>query len=210
MSLSGEIAHDMAKLLDKLKSLSPIIDLIRTKSGAPGLSLGVLHHGEIIHTAHFGYRDVAAQLPPDDDTVYYMATLTKAVTSAAMAVLVDRGQVKWDTPVSHILPDFAQRTDEVGQDSTIIDILAHRTGLAAPNGLWVQRKQVCAMPKSETVRTCVHLQSVAPLRGKYLYNNWGYGLATEIIEKVSGIDFGTSAKQAIFDPLSMKQTRSQS
>ncbi|KAL8854474.1 MAG: hypothetical protein Q9221_000745 [Calogaya cf. arnoldii] len=44
------------------------------------------------------------------------------------------------------------------------------------------------------------------MREQFLYNNWGYGLATEIIEKVSGLDFGTFARKSIFEPLSMKHT----
>ncbi|KAL8646846.1 MAG: hypothetical protein Q9226_006688, partial [Calogaya cf. arnoldii] len=145
-------------------------------------------------------------LPPGDDTVYYMASLTKAITCAAMAALVDKGQVKWDTPVSQILPDFAQRKDAVGRDVTILDILAHRTRLASANALWAQRNQIIPMSKSETLRTCVHLQSVSPLGEQFFYHNWGYGLATEIIEKVSGLDFGTFARKSIFEPLSMKHT----
>ncbi|KAL8854475.1 MAG: hypothetical protein Q9221_000746 [Calogaya cf. arnoldii] len=139
MSSLNSATDDMTELLERLKLLSPTIDLIRTKSGAAGLSLGVLHHGEVIHTAHFGLKDVSAQLPPDDDTVYYMASLTKAITCVAMAAVVDKGQLKWDTPVSQILPDFAQRKDAVGRNGTIIDILAHRTGLAGANALWAQR-----------------------------------------------------------------------
>lgn len=171
MSSSESATDDMAKLLECLKQLSPTIDLIRTKSAAPGLSLGVLHHGEVIHTAHFGHKEFPARLAPDDDTVYYVASLTKAVTCVAMAALVYKGQMKWDTPVSKILPDFAQRMDAVGQETTIVDVLAHRTGLAGANALWVQRNQVIPMPKSETLRTCVHLQSVSPMREQYLYNN---------------------------------------
>lgn len=62
------------------------------------------------------------------------------------------------------------------------------------------------MPKEETVRTCTHIHAVAPLGKSWLYNNWGYGLATEIIEQVSGQNYGVFVKKRILEPLQMGRT----
>jgi CubicO group peptidase (beta-lactamase class C family) len=197
----------MKDLLGLLKIISPVFSEIFSIGGTTGLSIGVLHQGEVIHTQHFGQRDATAADPkvPNDDTVYYIASLTKAITSAAMGILVDEKKLSWDTLVSDVLPEF-RRADEVGQKANMIDILSHRTGLSMGIALWIQRSQEFMMPKNETINTCNYLEAVKPFRSGFHYNNWGYGLATEVIERVSGKSFGTYVKEAIFEPLGMDRT----
>ena len=91
--ISEPTALDRARLSEKLIHLSPVLERFYTKSGAAGFSLGVLHHGQIVYTAHFGYKDVSTQFSLDDDNVYYMASLTKAIT-AAIAIHIDKGQIR--------------------------------------------------------------------------------------------------------------------
>ena len=56
-------------LVEKLQALRPTIARLLEISGAPGLSLGVLHHGSILHTEHFGRRNVNYNTPPNDDSI---------------------------------------------------------------------------------------------------------------------------------------------
>jgi CubicO group peptidase (beta-lactamase class C family) len=65
-------------VLKRVQALHPTISKIQTLSGSPGISIGVLHHGEILHTAHFGQQDVGLPIPPDDDTIYHIASLVKS------------------------------------------------------------------------------------------------------------------------------------
>ena len=83
-------------LVARLQQQSPlIVDLLRA-GGAPGLSLGVFHHGQIVHTQHFGKRDVDSPEPPDDESVYWVASTFKIVTVSAIACLVTDGILGWD------------------------------------------------------------------------------------------------------------------
>lgn len=66
----------MAALADKIQSFRPAISELLEASGSPRLSLGVLHHGKIISTAHFGRRDLDQPHSPDDNTIYHVASLT--------------------------------------------------------------------------------------------------------------------------------------
>jgi CubicO group peptidase (beta-lactamase class C family) len=80
----------MAALVWKrLQELSTTIADICTRSGAPGLSYGVLYDGQLLRTEHFGHSEVEANKPTNDDTRYYICSLTKAIAAAAMGILVD-------------------------------------------------------------------------------------------------------------------------
>ena len=94
----------MRSLLDRLQGLSPVIAEICRILGPPGASIGVLHHGEIIYTHNHGYRNVEARIPPDEETIYHIASLSKSCTAAAIGILVEEGKMKWDR---QILPDLS-------------------------------------------------------------------------------------------------------
>lgn len=191
-------------LSSSIAKLSLTISEICRISSTAGLSLGVLHLGEVIHTSHYGYRDVATSTPPNNDTVFYIASLTKAITAAAVGILVEQKKVEWETPISAILPEF-QRSDAVG-GATLLDVMSHRTGLAGANALWIQRNQHFYMGKDETINTVNHLKAVKPFRESFHYSNWGYGLATEVIERITGQTYGEFVAETIFKPLNMTRT----
>jgi CubicO group peptidase (beta-lactamase class C family) len=88
---------------EALRHLSTTISEIGAISGAPGLSYGVLHNGQLLYTENFGYSDVDARTPTTSDTQYYIGSLTKAFTAAAMGFLVDQGNISWDAPIQDIL-----------------------------------------------------------------------------------------------------------
>lgn len=145
-----------------------------------------MHHGDVIHTAHFIRQDVLRPNPPDDDTIYHVASLTKAITASAVACLVDDDILDWDLPVRHYLPEFGQGRDELGQHCTLKDLLSNRTGLVIANLLWGQKEGEFLLPKSEIVRTTCYLDAIKPFRESFVYSQWNYVLMTEIVERVTG------------------------
>ncbi|KAG8531951.1 uncharacterized protein KY384_003587 [Bacidia gigantensis] len=195
-----------AALWERLAELSPQIEAILETSGSPGLSLGVLHQGGIVHTAHFGRRDIDTDEAPNDDTVYHVASLTKAITASTVASLVDSGTLDWDLPVRHYVPEFGQRDDELGRHGTLKDLLSNRTGLALSNALWGQKEGEFLLPRSEIIPTICQMGTMKPLRDSFVYSQWNYALVTEIVEKVTGKSFGRCVKDRILDPLGMDRT----
>lgn len=196
----------MDALVQRLQALSPTIAEICRISGTPGLSLGVLHHGEVRYTKNFGFRNLATKEKPDEDTLYYIASLSKAYTAAAMALLVDEDKLEWDTPVSEILPDFDHPDKDVREKAAMVDFLSHRSGLASKNMMWFTEFGHLSLPREETVRFASYLEVVHPFQKRWLYNNWGYGLADRITEKVTGDSWGQYLTEKIFRPLDMVNT----
>ena len=196
----------MGSLIERLQALTPTIIEICRISGTPGLSLGVLHHGEVIYTNNFGYRNVATKTAPDEDTLYYIASMSKAYTAAVIAILVEQNKLEWDTPVSKILPDFVHPDTTIREKAAMVDFLSHRTGLASKNQMWFTEFGHLSLPREETVRFASYLDVVHPFRQRWLYNNWGYGLADRVVEKLTGKSWGEFLTETIFHPLGMLNT----
>ncbi|KAK3354066.1 beta-lactamase/transpeptidase-like protein, partial [Lasiosphaeria hispida] len=189
-----------------LGRLNPLIEGICNVSGIPGLSLGVLHHGEVAHFANFGHRDAVEQIPPDKDTIYVVASLSKAFSSAITGTLVDQGALSWDTPVRELLPGYQRDEKDSALNATVADILSHRTGIPGPDGYWMLSNGKVAFPRSDFVKVFNSFPTVRPVRTAFIYNNYAYELMGQIIERISGMSYGTFLRQKIMEPLGMSRT----
>ncbi|KAL4900759.1 beta-lactamase/transpeptidase-like protein [Aspergillus multicolor] len=190
--------------LEFLRLLSPTIQDICISSGTSGLSLGVLHHGSVVFRDSHGYRDVEAQLKPDSDAVYGVASLTKAFTACLIGILVDGGKRSWDEPVHSVLPGF-QRDDEV-KDATITDFLTRQTGIARSNQYWFADDNELLLKKDQIVPMVNSLRSVQPFRSAAAPSNWNFALAGEVVEFVTGESWADTVKSRLLDPLGLTRT----
>ena len=190
----------------RLQALHPQIEEICSVSGNAGLSIGVLHEGKVIHRANFGYRDVNARIPPDSDTIYHLASLSKFVTSAAVALLVEDGHFQWESRIVDLLPEFHQKNKEVEENANLIDLLGLRMALEMRVPYWCQMHNQLLLPASEGVKVLGALESVGKFRKDLKYNNWTYGIVGDIIEKHSGLSLEKFVRTRITEPLGLERT----
>ncbi|KAH7157872.1 beta-lactamase/transpeptidase-like protein [Dactylonectria estremocensis] len=200
---------ELAAVMERLKRLEPRIQKIMQITGLPGCSIGVIHQGVEVWKFNAGFRDVENQLPPQSDTVFNLNSLTKSLTAAALACLVQDGKLSWDTPIRSILPDFAEGCDAVDQSITSVDLLSMRTGHFAFNNMAWQGNNIVLPKKEGTVRFWNATPRIAPFRKSFVYNNWGYGIIALVIEKLSGQSFHAFLQERFFDPLDLKRTKMQ-
>ncbi len=205
--------HDLELVLARLASLETQIQELRSIGGNAGLSIGVAHKGASIFEKHLGCRHVGSATPPDSHTVQHVGSLTKAfVAAAAAAALVDDGALSWETPLgeSGVVPLFAEANTDTDNTAlprvNLVDLLAHRLGVAMGQSYWHLMSTALLSKKANTARIVSKLPPVAEFRSKMTYNNWGYALAGEIIEQVSGQDLGEFMDQRFFQPLGLKNT----
>jgi CubicO group peptidase (beta-lactamase class C family) len=109
----------------RLTDLGTTIEKIMSIAGTPGLSLGVLHEGKTAFFGNYGLRDVAANLPPTEETIYPGCSLTKALVAATTGSLVEEGVLKWDTRVKDVLPEWNISYDTIRNQITVTDLLSH-------------------------------------------------------------------------------------
>lgn len=121
------------------------------EAGVPGLAVGVVHHQTLIHEAYLGCRDVENGLPVNRDTIFYVASLTKSMTAAALGILVDLGLLTWSTPVHDILPEMSRATDIFAAKLTVLDVLSHTTGKAWADALYLESHNEILLPKEQAL-----------------------------------------------------------
>ncbi|RWA05371.1 hypothetical protein EKO27_g9731 [Xylaria grammica] len=126
----------MESLAQTIKSTALVIQQICQVSGTPGASVGAMKGGRLVATLGIGHYNLLDDTSvPDDQTVYHVASLTKAMTAAAIGMLVDEGKLTFDTPLKSILLEFEPR-DPALQGANVQDLLSHRIGIPAWNSLW--------------------------------------------------------------------------
>lgn len=183
------------------------IDSVVKKSmetfNVPGMAVAVIKNGDIISKKGYGVQSIETEKPVDTNTLFGVASNTKAFTSAALAQLVDEGEIDWDTKVRNIIPEFKLYAPFVTEEFTIRDLLTHRSGL----GLGAGDLMVFPAQNSTTFDEMLHnlryLKPTSSFRSKYDYDNLLYIVAGEVISRVSDEDYVDYIKEHFFKPLEM-------
>ena len=169
-----------------------------------------------------GFADIAAQRAMKADDIFWIASMSKAITASAVLMLVDEGKINLDDPVEKYLPEFKGQMVAIAADSsagvasapvrlvaarhpiTIREILSHTSGL--PFSSKAEPAALDLLP----LKTAVASYAAEPLASqpgtKYSYSNEGINTAGRIVEVVSGIPFEKFLQERLFNPLGMKDT----
>lgn len=173
--------------------------------GAPGLSLAIVEDGKATLTHGYGVRSIITKAPVNEHTAFPIGSESKAFTTAALGILVDRGKLKWTDRVVDRLPGFQMYDPYVTEHMTIRDLLTHRSGLRLGQG------DLMIVPNTNRSRAdIVHalrfLKPATGFREQYAYDNILYIVAGALIESVSGQTWEDFVRQNIFVPLNMKDS----
>ena len=91
---------DSTRFMKDLEKTVPLIEQIKESCGVASISVGVLHNNQVVFTRSIGYRDVERQIPPDEDTMYLVISVSKTFVSAAIGILVEEGKLQWTDLIS--------------------------------------------------------------------------------------------------------------
>ncbi|MFG1419556.1 serine hydrolase [Xanthobacter sp. V0B-10] len=193
----GQVEAAIAKLDDFATALMK-------RSGIPGMAVVVVHEGKTVYLKGFGVREAGKPETVDGDTVFQLASLSKAVGAGVVAHQVGEGVVTWDTPLRKLLPWFSLKDPWVGEHVTVADLYTHRSGLPDHAGdeledLGFDRRQILERLK---------LLPLAPFRVTYAYTNFGLTAAAEGVAAASGKDWATLSDEVLYKPLGMSATSS--
>jgi CubicO group peptidase (beta-lactamase class C family) len=164
----------------------------------PAVAISVVKDGRVVFARGYGVRKLGGNARVDADTVFPIASITKAFNATALAMLVDEGRVRWTDPVLKHIPEFQLHDPWMTREVTLIDCLAHRTGLADPDLL-----SYSGVTRAELLRRMRFLPQIAPFRSGSGYSNKGVIVAGEVLERVSGRSWSDFMRKRILEPLDM-------
>ena len=183
------------------------LDAFITKAVAqyrvPGAAVAVVQDGQVVFIKGYGVRNTTQPGAVDGNTIFQIASISKAFTGALAATLVDDGKLAWDTPITNYLPEFVDFDPYVTRWMTMRDLLAHRTGWPKFSG---DIFNTLGYSRPEVLRRLRYLEPAVTFRQVAQYSNPGFFVAGEVEARVGGASWNALLKQRIIDPLHMTRT----
>ncbi len=170
----------------------------------PGMAVAIVTKDKVLFSKGFGIADIETREAVDDNTLFALASNTKAFTATALAMLVDEGKINWDDKVTRYLPWFKLYDPFVTESFTIRDLLCHRSGLETFSGdlLWYGS----TFSRQEVVSKAQFLQPKYGFREHFGYSNIMLIAAGEIIPAVTGMSWDDFVASRILKPLGMNRS----
>ena len=188
------------------KQIDSLVEKTLTTFNVPGIAVAVIKDGKVIHAKGYGIRSIKSNQKVDENTLFGVASNSKAFTAAALGMLVDENKITWDTKVTDIIPEFKLYDAYVTSEFTIRDLLTHRSGLGLGAGDLMVWPDSSTVTKSQLIHNLRFLKPVSSFRSKYDYDNLLYIVAGEVVERASGIKFEDFIETRFFKPLGMTKT----
>src|SRR5579871_524591 len=186
--------------------VSAMVERARKEFNVPGMAVAIVKDGHVVLAKGYGVRKLGDSAPVTADTLFGIASNSKAFTSAAIALLIDEHKLAWNDRVVDKLPEFAMSDAYVTREMRIRDLLCHRSGLGLGAG------DLMFFPRSDlTADQIIYRLRFIPLatsfRSEYAYDNILYTVAGAVIQRVSGRTWQQFMRERFFEPLEMKSTR---
>ncbi|SDB19396.1 CubicO group peptidase, beta-lactamase class C family [Flavobacteriaceae bacterium MAR_2010_188] len=172
----------------------------------PGLATIVVKDGQVVFKKTYGVRNIDNKEAVDGETLFNMASTTKAIVAMALGILVDQGRLNWDDKVQQYLPDFKLSDNYIAADARVGDLLTHNLGVGNADMLWIMD----SLSTKETLKKFRYAKTTYPLRGGFEYQNLMYAVAGKVIEAVSGKPWTIFVDENIFAPLGMDRSQTKS
>jgi CubicO group peptidase (beta-lactamase class C family) len=172
----------------------------------PGIAVAIVKDDKVIHAKGYGVRSLNTKQKVDANTLFGIASNSKAFTTAALGILMNEKKLSWDDKVIDYIPEFRLYSPYVTEEFTIRDLLTHRSGLGLGAGdlmIWPGSNN---FTKSDIIHNLRYLKPVSGFRTKYDYDNLLYIVAGEVVARVSGMSWETFIETRIMQPLNMTRS----
>jgi beta-lactamase class C len=190
-------ARDQTELAKRIERLA---ERVVSEGQVNGLAIAMVQDDTILLERGFGVIDSASRVPVGSDTVFRVASLSKAFAATLSAMLVEDGALRWDTRVADHLPAFKLRNLQSAQVLTLKDILSHRVGLPYNTHdrlLEADEPYPLLVAKLETA------PSICDAGQCYGYQNIAFSLAGDLVFAATGDFYSHQVEKRLFHPLGM-------
>jgi len=184
---------------DRFANVARVSEEVRIELGAPGMSVAVAIDDELVWSSGFGLADVENDVAARGDTVYRIASISKAFGATAVLQLVDQGKVQLDDPVGNYVPGFPHRV-------TLRQIMTHTSGIRH-----YRPGENVSTIRFNTLADAIGIFKNDPLMfppgTRTLYSTYAYNLLQGVVETVSGMRLDAYLASNIYQRAHLTDTR---
>ena len=187
------------------RQIDKVVQRAMDEFSVPGVAVGVVKDGVVVHAKGYGVLEIGNAAPVDTETLFRIASTSKAFTAASLAILVDEGKLSWDDKVVDHIPGFALHDPWITKEFTVADLLTHRSGLEPYAGdlmLWPKPND---FSRSDIIAGLRYFKGETGFRTEYAYDNLLYIVAGELVPAVSGIEWQDFVDARILGALGAKR-----
>ena len=199
----GLSAEAKSQKTDLPPGLDQYIETVLKTFDVPGLSISIVKDGKVLVAKGYGIKKMGTDERVDGNTLFSIASNSKAFTATALAILVEEGKLKWDDRVIDHLPWFKMADSYITTNLTVRDLLVHHSGLLAYSGD-LMLFPPSTFSRKEILEKLRILPLVHDFRTTYAYDNILYLAAGEVIKVLSGQEWEDYIQTKIFNKVGMQ------
>jgi CubicO group peptidase (beta-lactamase class C family) len=207
-SFAGKKANKLTPA--RIAELGKFVDEGRKTLGIPGVALGVVQNGKVVFAGGFGSRELGGAKKIDADTLFMIASNTKALATLLLAKLVADGKMGWETPVTTLLPSFKLADPETTRQVLVKHLICACTGMPRQDLEWLFEFK--GITPEQALATLGTMKPTSKFGALFQYSNPMAGAAGftggHILypQLELGAAFDRAMQTQVFDPLGMKAT----
>ena len=189
------------RVKETLASYQDWLSKLEERDAVAGMATAVVVDDKVVFEHTLGYADAATREPVTPDTVFRLASLSKAFATAVTGVMVEDGKLGWDTKLADVLPFFKLKDAQASNQATVRDILGQRLGL--PRNTYDNMLEG-NISYEELVRKLDEVDMACGVGQCYGYQNVAFSLIGDVLYAQTGDFFYRLVDKRIFFPLGMK------
>jgi len=183
--------------------LDPVMMKLMRMYDIPGMAVGVVQDGKVVHEKGYGVRKVGSEEPVTSKTIFHLASISKTFVATAVMQLVEGGYVGLDDPVVKHLPYF-KLDDERYKKVTVNQMLTHVSGMPDVEDYEWDKPKYDDKALEDYVRSLADRKLLFGPGKKFAYSNMAFEVLGDLVAKVSGVNFDDYIEEFILDPLGME------
>lgn len=177
-----------------------VLEQARPQWDVPGLQVVVVRHGEVLVAGGLGAQGADDPTPVSSRSLFDHGSCGKAYTALLASLLHDDGLLDLDAPVRVLVPELSLPDPDIAARVTVRDLLSHRSGISRHDLAWILND---TWDRGELLRRLAHLPTAGPLRGQWVYSNFGFALAGEAIGRAASSTWEELLDSRVLGPLGM-------
>ncbi|MEO9216143.1 MAG: serine hydrolase [Rhodanobacter sp.] len=182
-----------------------IVDATVARYHLPGIAVGVIENGQVVYVRTVGETVAGSGSRITPQTLFKIASNSKAMTTALLGRLVDQGKLHWDDPVTKYLPQFRMHDPWVTANMRVADLLTHSSGLPEGGGDLMLWPEPNAFTRADIIHGLAFIKPGYSFRSQYQYDNLLYVVAGEVAAAADGASYETLMQREVFEPLGLSR-----